>query len=514
MRNNIKRNTWIAIILVVALLSRFLFEYIIGLLNVNVQYSQFLYEFLRWSINILAIIIWIRIVVKSEYSVSKLPWLLILIIEPFAGLFLFLTFGRDYRKSFRHIRHSKVHDGKYLFNEPVTPFDSEIYLAIDSEITDIYKTAYNMTKHHAYLNNSSATVLTDGEEFFPKLKEELMKAEKFILMQFYIIRTDSLGKDVLDILKYKASKGVDVYLLYDAVGSIFLNSKYMKSLLNAGVKVDVIDPIVFGFFDTRVNYRNHRKQVVIDGNVGFIGGMNLGNEYYKKQKRIPMFRDTQLMISGKAVNSITALFFRDWYYTTDKLVKDDKYYCAKDIVCKGLVQIVPSGPDYKYPPIRNIYVKMINNAKKCIKIMTPYLALDHETVTSLIIAARGGVKVELIVPGVPDKKLIYEVTQSYFEELLSEGIKIYKYKHKFTHAKVFIVDNNIASCGTYNLDNRSARINFEVTCLLYQTGVDKLVEDFRLDRSKSKEVDINKWSKRNFVKRLFEGLISIASPLV
>jgi cardiolipin synthase len=516
MRFNLKRNIWVLVILIVTLTVRIWLEFIVNIFDVDGIINSYLDQIFRYSISFLAIIVFVRIVSKSEYSVSKLPWLLILVIEPLTGLAMFLTFGRDFRESFRYRRHPKMHNGNYLTYEPVTDFNKVEYQAIDSEVTDIYKTAYNMTNHHAYLYDSSAEVLNNGELFFTRLANEIKSAQKFILLQFYIIRTDKTGKMILDLLKEKAEQGVEVKVLYDAIGSVFLNQRYLKDLEESGVEIEEIDPVFFAFFNTKINYRNHRKNVIIDGKVAFIGGMNLADEYQNKAKsnRFPPFRDTQLSIKGKVVNSLTSLFFRDWYYVTNNFINDEKYYCSKKVESKGMIQIIPSGPDFRYPPIRNTYVKMINNAKKSIKIMTPYLALDREMVTSLMIAARGGVNVEIIVPGVPDKKSVYEVTRSFFEELLEEGIKIYTYTNTFTHAKVFIIDDTIASCGTYNLDNRSARINFEVTALLFDVGVEDLVKDFDNDRSSSREVNLKKWRKRNFIQRMFEGLVGLMSPIV
>jgi len=516
MRFNLKRNIWVFGILVVTLTVRIWLEFFVSIFDVDGLINAYLDLIFRYTISFVAIIVFIRIVSKSEYSVSKLPWLLILVIEPLTGLALFLTFGRDFRESFRYRRHPEIHDGNYLTYEPITQFGEQEYLDIDSEVTDIYKTAYNMTKHHAYLYDSNVEVLNTGELFFTRLAEQIKKAEKFILIQFYIIRTDKTGKMILDLLKEKAEQGVEVKILYDAIGSVFLNQKYLKTIKSSGVEIREIDPVFFALFNTKITFRNHRKNVIIDGKVAFTGGMNLADEYQNKaeRKRIPPFRDTQLQITGKAVNSLTSLFFRDWYYVTNDFIKDERYYCSEIVESKGMVQIIPSGPDFKYPPIRNTYVKMINNAKKSIKIMTPYLALDREMVTSLMIAARGGVNVEIIVPGVPDKKSVYEVTRSFFEELLEEGIKIYTFSNTFTHAKVFIIDDTIASCGTYNLDNRSARINFEVTALLYNVGVSDLVHDFDSDRTNSKEVDLIKWRKRNFIQRMFEGLVGLMSPIV
>ena len=509
-----KRNFWITLILVIAILSRIGFEFLLRIFNEEFIVTEAFETAFRYSTYTLTVLVFLSIIVKREYTVSKLPWLLILIVEPFTGLFLFLTFGRDYRESARYVDHPLAHDKQYLTREPKTDFDLYEYQDIDSEVTDIYKTAYNMTGHHAYLNDSKVQVLRNGDRFFPKLMEEIEQATDFIFLQFFIIRTDKTGRLIYDLLAKKAREGVEVKLLYDALGSVFLNRHVLREMENAGVSIHAIDRIRFGFFDTRVNYRNHRKVVVIDGRIGFLGGMNLANEYWNKSRRFPPFRDTQLLLEGRVVNSLTALFLRDWYYTTNAFLDDKRYFCAPAFNCAGLVQIIPSGPDFKYPPIRNVYVKMINNAKQSIKIMTPYLALDQEMITSLIIASRGGVEVSLIVPGVPDKRYIYEITRSFFEELMEEGVSIYTMDGHFTHAKVLIIDDNLASCGTYNLDNRSARINFEATALLYLQGVPELVADFEQDRLASTKLDLTQWRNRRFIKRLYEGLISLFSPLV
>ena len=516
MRFNLKRNIWIIVIVLVMLFARLEFELALRLFNLDITFTEYFDFWVRNIVTVGSILVFIRIISKSEYTTSKMPWLLILIIEPMTGLAMFLTFGRDFRESRRHRKHPKTHKGAYLTNEPKSDFNKPEYKAIDSEVTDIYKTAYNMTKHHAYLYDSSVEVFSKGEDFFTLLADEIKEAKDYIFLQFYIIRTDKTGRKILDLLRQKSLEGVEVKVLYDAIGSVFLNHRYLKKLEEAGVEIEEIDPLYFAFFNTKMNYRNHRKNIIIDGKLAFTGGMNLADEYQNKSKRkkFPTFRDTQIAIKGKAINSLTALFLRDWYYVTNDFIDDKKYYNAKDVESKGMVQIIPSGPDFKYPPIRNTYVKMINNAKKSIKIITPYLALDREMVTSLMIAARGGVNVEIIVPGTPDKKSVYEVTKSFFNDLLEEGVKIYTYTKTFCHAKVFIIDDTIASCGTYNLDNRSARINFEMTALLYQTGVEELVEDFEVDLTFCAQVTYAKWKKRGFFHRTFEGLIGLMSPLV
>ncbi|MEC9485433.1 MAG: cardiolipin synthase [Candidatus Izemoplasma sp.] len=514
MKMNFKRNVWIGLILVLAIIVRIVFEIIIRTFRIDYSFANFLLQFLRYFVRFIAVLIWLRIVYKSEYTINKLPWLLFLILDPLTGTVFFLTFGRDFRESYRYASHPLMQDGQYLTHEPLTNFNNALLSKMDTEITDIYKTAYNITHHHVYQHDSQVTPITKGDVFFNELESHILKARSFILFQTYILRTDDTGKRILHALKQKAEEGVEIYLLYDAVGSVFLDRKLMKALKESGVIVHPIDSVYFGFFDTRITYRNHRKVCIIDGETAFLGGMNIADEYQNQSKKFPPFRDTQLKIKGQVINSLVQLFFKDYYYVTDTLIDDDRFYNAKRVSSNGLVQVIPSGPDDKYPPIRNVYVKMINNAKASIKIMTPYLALDNELATSLIIAARGGVKVDIIVPGIPDKKSVYMVTQSFFDELLQEGINIHLYNDAFCHAKVFIIDDRLASCGTYNFDNRSARSNFEVTMLLYQTGVEALVEAFNLDLQNATKVIENEWENKSMFKRLLLGIMNLFAPLV
>lgn len=515
MKINNRRLTWLIIIVILAFLISIGLDYLYIFFEEHYTYTEFTARVLDYVVTGIALLIWLSIVISSDQTRNKMPWLIILIFDPIIGLFLFLTVGRSFRRSDRYRSLPLCQPKEYLMKEPVTNLNDPIYKEIDTEITDIFTAGFNSTGHHPYLNDSRVEVLTNGEEKYPRLMKELQNAKSFVLMQYYIIHIDSIGKKVLEILKQKALNGVEVKIMYDSFGSAGIKRKYIKELKKSGIEVVVNDPVYFGFFNTRLNYRNHRKLTIIDGNIGFLGGLNLGDEYNQgRNDRFGYWRDTHLLLEGNVVKSMTQLFFRDWYYNTDEFIDDERYYSTTSIKEEGLIQIVPSGPEFKHPPIRNLYVKMINNAKKSIKIMTPYLALDQEMITSLVIAAKSGVDISIIIPGIADKKSVYGVTESFIEDLLEEGIKVYKYKKGFTHAKVFVIDDHLASCGTYNLDNRSARINFEVTALLYKQGVEKLVVDFEYDIIKSTLIDLDTWRKRGFFKRLWEGLLNIFSPVV
>lgn len=515
MRIEFQRIMWIALIVVFAIIIRIGFELVYDIFKEYYTISQFAYLLIEYILFGIVALIWLSIVANSDQTINKIPWLIILALEPFVGLALFLSFGRSFRRSERFRQLPLLAPKMYLTKEPSTDLKHRDYLEIDSEITDIFTAGFNLTGHHPYLNDTQVEVLKNGTEKFPRLIEELQQAEKFILMQYYIIRTDNIGKAVLSILKEKAISGVEVYLLYDSFGGVFLNKRFMNSLKKAGVKIIVNDPVYFGLFNTRINYRNHRKVTVIDGNVGFLGGLNLADEYnLGKFDKYGFFRDTHIVVKGNAVKSLTQLFFRDLYYSTDEFISDLKYYPTSKTISEGLVQILPSGPEFKHPPIRNVYVKMINNAKESIKIMTPYIALDNELLTSLVIASKSGVKVDIIIPGIPDKKTIYTITKSFIEDLLEVGIKVHTYTPGFCHAKIFIIDDKLASCGSFNFDNRSAKINFEVTTLIYIQGVDKLVNDFNQDLTESKEIILEEWKKRGLFVRLYEGLLNLFSPLI
>lgn len=501
-------------IVIVALVARVLLEFLFGYAITNYSINELIPVIFRIILTISAIITWIGIVTRSEHSNSQVQWLIIIAVEPFIGMALFLTFGRSFRNSRRYKLRPNSYPKTYLDHEEETNFNDEKYVSLEPELLSVLKEIYTSTNHHPYMGNSQTQVLTNGEEKFPVLIEKLESATHFILMEYFIIKTDEIGKRILNILKDKASQGLDVYLIYDSIGSVGVNKKFLKSLREKNVRIVANDSITFAFLNTKVNYRNHRKITIIDGKFGFVGGMNLGDEYNNTITEYGHWRDTHLIIEGAAVKSLTQVFFRDWYYCTNNYIKDDKYFPITTVDSSGFVTIVPSGPEYKDPPIRNMLIKMIFTAKNSIKMMTPYLVLDNELRTALVIAANSGVKIDIIIPGIPDKKSIYTVSKINAYDLMEEGINVYTYTKGFTHAKIVIIDDMLASCGTYNLDNRSARINFEVTALLYLQGVPKLVIDFDNDILVSKKLLMEEKQKENPVKRIIDGLIYLLSPLV
>ncbi len=460
--------------------------------------------------------IWLVIFVRSENVQSKLAWMLLLLIDPLFATLLFITFGREFKRTYRYKRRKDSQNRNYMKHEPKTDFKDDIYNDLESTLKDIFTTTHGMTGHHIHAKNTNIEVLTNGNEKFPKLIEELKKAENFILMDYFIIKTDNIGKEVMEILREKAKQGLDVRLLYDYIGGLRANNKYLRGLKKDGVKVVPIDKFILGALSTKINYRNHRKVTIIDGKRAFIGGLNLGDEYNHNSKKFGFWRDTHLFVEGMLVNSLTSVFAKDWNYATGDFIKDKKYYCAEEITSNTYCQVIQSGPDTKLPYIKDAYLKMIYNAKKSIKISTPYLVLDGEFRTALKMAALKGVQVDILIPGLPDKNAVYKVTEANMGKLLEFGVNVYKYKDTFVHAKILIIDDKIASCGTFNLDIRSFVINFEATVLMTGTAATKLSEDFIDDISikNSTKMKWEEWEKRPATKRLLESLYDIFSPLM
>ncbi len=514
MEKNLRKLMMIFFVLAVAAGLRFGLEFAFNIIWETFDLSNFSGYLVRGAFLALFAIIWLSITIRSENPHQKLPWLLLLAFEPVVGTTLFLTFGRNFKKSLRYRRRPYMHGDRYITHE-VRPYEVEFpLLEYDEDIQEAAHTAHRLSHHQPFIDQSHIEVLHNGEEFYPDLVQSIQEAEHFILFEFFILRSDGRGREIVDLLMQRAAEGIEVKIIIDALGSAMISPAYLRRIRRSNVEIIINDRIYFPLFNTRINFRNHRKIVVVDGKIGYTGGMNIANEYDNTTMSGPYFRDTQLRIEGAAVRSLTALFFKDYYYNTGRFIDDDAYYPDYSVEGRGLVQILQSGPDSDVAAIRNLYLKLILNAKRSIKIMTPYMALDQETLTAIKVAAQSGVDVEIIIPGEPDKYLVYKVTKAFVGPLLKDGVKIYQYVRGFAHAKVLIVDDKIASVGSYNLDNRSAVIDFEVTALISGASVGELLEDFEEDKQDSARIDADAWFKRPLPTRLFEGIMSIFSPII
>ncbi len=509
-----KRSASLVTVALVGLIAAIMFEYGYDFAEKLIPQGNIVSLLLRIAVTLIALLVFFTIILKSDNPYVKIPWLLLLAVNPLFGSFLFLSLARDFKSSFRYKRRPKMHNYGYLVHEPSTDLSLDAYKNLKANHFEIFRTSFNLCKHHVHANDSRSTILTNGDEKFPALKKELKEAKTYIFMEYYILKTDETAREVLDILKQKAEQGVEVKLLYDAFGGHAANKRYISELKNAGVAVHVHDVVWNPVLNTKITYRNHRKMTIIDGRVGFTGGLNLANAYAHKNKYFGFWRDTHVMLEGRVVNSLLAVFVKDWYYASGEFLDDSRYYCAQPVNEPGYIQVLQSGPDSMVPVIQNTYLKMIAQAKESIKIMTPYLIPDQVTMSALRTAALSGVNVQIIVPGKPDKKVVYVVTESFFDPLLKAGIHIYKYRNVFTHAKILIVDDEIASCGTVNLDVRSFHINFEATVLLKNKSVDKLVQNFEQDLAHCFEIVQSEWKQRPSYRKIIESTLNVAAPLM
>ena len=386
------------------------------------------------------------------------------------------------------------------------------------EITDI--NFYNQTSYiynnagYPIYKNTYTEYLEVGEVYYKRLIEELKKAKKFIFMQYFIIEKGIFWNDILDVLKQKASEGLDVRVIYDDMGCIVtLPNKYYNELKKYGIKACSFNKFV-PILTAKLNNRDHRKITVIDGNVGITGGINLADEYINKKVRFGHWKDNGILLKGDAVFNLTNIFLNLWDHINNTKEDLNKFKPDINIKGSGYVQPYDDSPFDDELVSENICLNMINKAKKYVYITTPYLIIDNELETALCIAAKSGIDVRIITPGIPDKKLVNEVTKAYYNNLLDNGVKIYEYTKGFIHAKTFLVDDEIATVGTVNLDYRSLHLHFECGTLLYKTdSIKNIKKDISETLEISKQITL-KDTKIGLFRSLKRAVLRLFAPLM
>ncbi len=452
-------------------------------------------------------------------------WLLVLYFVPIFGFLLYLVLCQDYHKS-RMFRVKEVED---RLAHPVKEQERLIQGAMDQIAKSPWRdyeplVLYNLETSGAVLtSDNSVEIFTDGEAKFDDLREELKKAEKYIHIQYYIIKNDELFQSIIPILKERAAAGVEVRVLYDGMGGRFMPARVWKDLRSCGIRTAEFFPPILGRLQLRMNYRNHRKIVVIDGKVGYVGGFNIGREYISRDPKFGYWRDTHLKIRGSAVYSLQIRFALDWNYASkENLFRDGKYFGMGNEDVRAvlnhpgvMVQIIASGPDAGNRQIRNNYIQLITRARRHIYIQTPYFIPDDAALSALKFAAESGVDVRLMIPCKPDHPFVYWATYSYMGDLLAAGAKCYTYENGFLHAKSVMVDGMVSCCGTANMDIRSFELNFEVNATIYDEGVTKRLEDnFREDLKLCREVTRADYARRGLWIRFKEQCCRLLSPLL
>lgn len=469
----------------------------------------------------LVIIFSFLIVLKNNNPVKTLSYLFALAALPFLGLLVYYFFGQDYRKD-------KIFAKKYFYDDQKLR-DWRARFHMDRQERKDFREKYGdgMYKIYRLLRENEKAVLTfdnrveilnNGDEKFKRLKEDLRKASKHIHLEYFVINDDPCIREIFDILCEKAVEGVDVRLIYDDVGSRIL-SETKARLHKSGVMHYPFMPVLYPRFTSKFNYRDHRKIVVIDGHIGYVGGINLHEKYDNSRENAELYwRDTHLRIEGEAVGSLQASFLLSWDFVAEnKFDLLDGHFPKSNFTGPDTVavQIAASGPDTDWPNIMEAIFTAINTARDYIYINTPYLIPNDSILTSLCTAGRSGVDVRIIIPYESDSWAVQYATDSYIEQLITSKVRIYRYTKGFIHSKSMVMDDMFVSIGTANLDYRSFSLNFEINALLYDHRIAGDMKAMFLDDLKEcDEVEKERWLERGLTRKLKESFNRLWAPLL
>ncbi len=448
----------------------------------------------------------------------KLPWVILILFFPvFGSLFYFLFRNQKVRKKIRKNVENQIYATSKISHDADEVFDE--LKSLDKSIYNQANYIFNSTNMPIY-NDSTSKYFPCGEDYYKELIKQLQEAKKFIFIEYFILKEGIMWDTVLNILKVKAESGVDVRLIYDDFGCInTLPQNYKKTIEALGIRCEVFNPI-YPVVTLAHNNRDHRKIVVIDGKVGFTGGINLSDEYINKWERFGHWKDTGIMVEGNAVKSFTLMFLETWHIYRDNNEEIDVF--LPKIENKGNTNNKEYIQPYMSTPMeteeivaRNVYVNILNSANNYVYITTPYLVLDPELEEALINAAKRSVDVRIIVPAIPDKKLVFAVTRSNYTSLLKAGVTIYEYTPGFIHAKNVVCDDKVATVGSINLDNRSFYHSYENGVFVYNSNTIKDVKnDFEETINVSYEVENDFERKIPLLNRIKTSFLRLLTPLL
>lgn len=472
------------------------------------------------------------VILGNRNPLKTIPWVVVLIFAPVVGLVFYFFFGQDLRRKRIISRRTYKRLMVYALPAHVRRSDAPVPAACQSLSTLLTNTSQAVSFY-----GSRLTHYGDGASKMTALLEEIEKARDHIHILYYIFCDDETGARLQQALIRKAKEGVKVRVLYDDVGCNGVKKEFFQQMRDAGAEVHALLHVRFPMLTDRVNYRNHRKIVVIDGTTGFVGGFNIGREYISKDPQFGYWRDTHLKIRGEAAISLQIRFALDWNYATgENLFKDLSYFgdeaeaARRRLMGEGngriwpqdqadaeqvYMQIITSGPDTREPHIRNNYLELFHKAKRHIYIQTPYFIPDDAILSALKIAASSGVDVRLMIPCKPDHPFVYWATCSYAGELLDYGARCYVYENGFLHSKGVMVDGQVSCYGTANMDIRSFELNFEVNATIYdQKTTERLEKAFMDDLPHCREITREDYHSRRLWMRLKEQMCRLLSPLL
>lgn len=460
-----------------------------------------------YSLTIIGLVL--LVLLENRNPLKTIPWVIVLICVPGIGLIFYYFFGRDNRRLriitrriYKRFR-KQVHIENQPQNLNVVPAE---YLPLARLL--------NNSNYSAIFNGSDISVFTNGKDKFDALLKDIANARHHIHLQYYIFEDDRIGHAIKDALIKKANEGVKVRVIYDDMGSWSTKNKFFEEMKEKGIEIFAFLKVVFPILTSKVNYRNHRKIVTIDGEIGYIGGMNIADRYVEGNKLGP-WRDTHFRIIGPGVYGLQASFLLDWYAISSNLLKGKEYYPELPTYSDIKMQVVMSGPTTQWRTLMQAFIFCISNAKKRIYIQTPYFLPTEALNQALQMAALGGIDVRLMIPKRSDTKSAQMATYSYVDKMLKAGVKVYLYDKGFLHSKILLIDDALTCFGSSNFDFRSFEHNFEVNVFAYQQDFAvKMGDMFKQDIRDCEELTYPVWRKRPITKRLVESFMRLFAPLL
>jgi len=469
----------------------------------------------------LIIIIFFQILLENKDPLKTQSYLLLLVLLPVIGLFIYFFFGVNYRKQ-------KLFSRKALTDQAFINKWIDMYQERLSQNRDLaeemfaekYKLPYLFFRNanSVLTARNKVKILNNGEEKFPLLLAKLREAQHHIHLEYYIIIDDEIGTKVIDILIERAEKGVEVRLIYDAIGGNSLSAKALKRMKEAGIETGVYNPVLFTSLANKVNYRDHRKIVIIDGQISFTGGINIADYYINDPGLDNRFywRDTHCMIEGDSVYYLQMLFLLNWYFVSGQLIKPQPEYFPEVDTPSGVAcAFVGSSPDSDSKYMMEAYFSMITNARREILIATPYFIPNEGILTAIKTSAKSGVRVKLLLPENSDTPFVHSASLTFIQELLESDIEVYLYQKGVVHSKLMVIDEEVSTVGSANMDYRSFDNNAELNAFFFDEGVAKeLKQYFEEDLENARKVTLEEWGDRPWWLKLMGSVARLGAPLL
>jgi cardiolipin synthase len=471
---------------------------------------------------LLAIFTVVRIIMDTNNSSKTLAYILLVVTLPVAGSIIYFAFGINYRR--RKMFSKNILANEVLFERMERRLLEHSRAVLREQHPNIVgaETLATLLINDARsaLTYNKVALLINGEQKFPEVIEGLKNARKFIHLEYYIFDVDTIGRQLIDILKERAAAGVTVRFIYDDFGSNQINSSVLAEMRDAGILIYPFYEVKFFLLANRLNYRDHRKIIIIDGEIGFTGGINVSDRYINRGDDSALYwRDTHIKITGSAVSTLQYHFIANWNFCVGKKLEIVPEYFPEPLAVRSdnqdLVQVVAGGPDYPSSSIMLTFFTAIVSAKERIYITSPYFIPNESICDALKIAALSGKDVRLLLPGISDSRIVNAAARSYFYEMLKSGVRIYLYQRGFVHAKTMIVDDNISIVGTANMDARSFDLNFEIVAVVYsKERCSELASVFMGDLRDAEEASLAAWNKRRWWQELLDDIARLLSPLL